>query len=80
MVDVIIQSSLLDPAARPLIDGLAQEYDSLYGNPDRPGGARAEILRYPTEAFGLPLEFSSPPARWRDNRWRRFYEPRRRNR
>lgn len=55
MVDVIIQSSLLEPAARPLIDALVQEYDSLYGNPDRPGGARAEILRYPTEAFWAPL-------------------------
>lgn len=55
MVDIIVQSSLLDPAAQPLIDGLVHEYDSRYANLDRPGGARTEILRYPTEAFAAPL-------------------------
>lgn len=55
MVDIITQSSLLDPAAQPLIDGLVHEYDSRYANLDRPGGARTEILRYPTEAFSPPL-------------------------
>lgn len=55
MVDTIIQSSPLDPAAQPLIDGLVQEYGDRYGNLDRPGGARAEILRYPIEAFSAPL-------------------------
>ena len=55
MVDIISQSSLLDAAAQPLIDGLVHEYDSRYANLDRPGGARSEILRYPTEAFAPPL-------------------------
>ena len=55
MVDTIIQSSLLDPAAQPLIDGLVQEYDSRYGHLDHAGGARTEILRYPREAFSEPL-------------------------
>lgn len=55
MVDIISQSSLLDPAAQPLVDGLVYEYDSRYANLDRPGGARAEILRYPAEAFEPPL-------------------------
>lgn len=55
MVDIIAQSSLLEPAAQPLIDGLVHEYNSRYANLDRPGGARAEILRYPSEAFASPL-------------------------
>ncbi|MFD1198098.1 GNAT family N-acetyltransferase [Brucella gallinifaecis] len=55
MVDIIFQSSLLDPAAQPLIDGLVHEYDNRYANLERPGGARAEILRYPVEAFAPPL-------------------------
>ncbi|KAB2710447.1 GNAT family N-acetyltransferase [Brucella intermedia] len=55
MVDIIVQSSLLDPAAQPLIDGLVHEYDSRYANLDRPGGARGEILRYPAEVFAPPL-------------------------
>ncbi|MDT6941462.1 GNAT family N-acetyltransferase [Brucella pseudogrignonensis] len=55
MVDIITQSSLLDPAADPLIDGLVHEYESRYANLDRPGGARTEILRYPIEAFAPPL-------------------------
>lgn len=55
MVDIITHSSLFDPAAQPLIDGLVHEYDIRYANLDRPGGARAEILRYPVEAFSAPL-------------------------
>jgi len=55
MVDIIVQHSPLHPAAQPLIDGLVHEYDSLYADLDRPGGARTEILRYPTEAFTPPL-------------------------
>ncbi|MGU3576593.1 GNAT family N-acetyltransferase [Brucellaceae bacterium C25G] len=55
MTDIIFQSSLLDQASQPLIDGLVQEYDRRYGNLDRSGGARAEILRYPAEAFSSPL-------------------------
>ena len=55
MVDIIVQSSLLNPASQPLIDGLAHEYDLRYADLDRSGGARAEILRYPTDAFAPPL-------------------------
>ncbi|MEN5278945.1 GNAT family N-acetyltransferase [Brucella sp. TWI432] len=55
MIDVITQSSLFDPAAQPLIDGLVHEYESRYANLDRPGGARTEILRYPVEVFSPPL-------------------------
>ncbi|WP_416409155.1 GNAT family N-acetyltransferase [Agrobacterium rosae] len=51
MADTIVRSSLLEQAAQPLIDGLASEYDKRYGADSRPGGARAEILRYPVQAF-----------------------------
>ena len=55
MSDIIIRSSLLDPAAEPLIDGLASEYNARYGAASRPGGARAEIMRYPSALFSPPL-------------------------
>ena len=55
MVDIIVQSSLLNPAAQPLIDGLVHEYDLRYADLDRSGGARTEILRYPADAFAPPL-------------------------
>lgn len=55
MNDIIVRSSLLDPAAEPLIDGLASEYDGRYGAASRPGGARAEIMRYPSALFAPPL-------------------------
>ncbi|MGX7704970.1 GNAT family N-acetyltransferase [Methylobacterium sp. Gmos1] len=55
MTDVIVRSSPLEPAAQPLLDGLVAEYDGRYGAVSRPGGARAEILRYPAEAYRPPL-------------------------
>ncbi|GJD65311.1 GNAT family N-acetyltransferase [Methylobacterium frigidaeris] len=55
MADIIVRSSPLEPAAQPLLDGLVAEYDGRYGAASRPGGARAEILRYPAEAYRPPL-------------------------
>ncbi|TIX90284.1 GNAT family N-acetyltransferase [Rhizobium sp. P44RR-XXIV] len=55
MTDIIVRSSLLDPAAQPLIDGLVSEYDARYGAASRPGGARTEIMRYPMALFSPPL-------------------------
>lgn len=55
MSDIIIQSSHHDAAAQPLVEGLIREYDGRYGANNRPGGARAELLRYPVEAFRPPL-------------------------
>lgn len=55
MTDVIVRSSPLEPAAQSLLDGLVAEYDGRYGAVNRPGGARAEILRYPAEAYRPPL-------------------------
>ncbi|TGD96171.1 GNAT family N-acetyltransferase [Methylobacterium nonmethylotrophicum] len=55
MADVIVRSSPLEPAAQVLLDGLVAEYDGRYGAASRPGGARAEILRYPAEAYRPPL-------------------------
>ncbi|NTJ36318.1 GNAT family N-acetyltransferase [Agrobacterium rhizogenes] len=55
MTDIIVRSSLLDPAAQPLIDGLVSEYDGRYGAASRPGGARTEIMRYPMALFSPPL-------------------------
>ncbi|MCX8999657.1 GNAT family N-acetyltransferase [Rhizobiaceae bacterium BDR2-2] len=51
----IIQSSPLAPEAEPLLEGLILEYDGRYGAASRPGGARAEIGRYPAHAFSPPL-------------------------
>lgn len=51
----IIQSTPLAPEAQPLLEGLILEYDGRYGAASRPGGARAEIERYPTHAFTPPL-------------------------
>ncbi|NTG04852.1 GNAT family N-acetyltransferase [Agrobacterium rhizogenes] len=55
MTDIIVRSSLLDPSAQPLIDGLVSEYDGRYGAESRPGGARTEIMRYPMALFSPPL-------------------------
>ncbi|MGY2046861.1 GNAT family N-acetyltransferase [Methylobacterium sp. JK268] len=54
MADLVLRSSPAESAAQPLLDGLVAEYDGRYGA-DRPGGARAEILRYPAEAYRPPL-------------------------
>lgn len=55
MPDVIIRSTLLDPSTQPLIEGLISEYDGRYGAASRPGGARAEIFRYPDGINTPPL-------------------------
>ncbi len=55
MTDIVVRSSLLEPAAQPLIDGLVSEYDGRYGAASRPGGARAEIFRYTVSLFSHPL-------------------------
>ena len=54
MVDVILRSSPRAAAAQPLIEGLVAESARRYGT-DRPGGARAEVERYPAEAFVPPV-------------------------
>lgn len=55
MSDIIIHSSPLAPEAQPLVEGLIGEYDGRYGDLSRPGGARAELFRYPPQAFAPPF-------------------------
>lgn len=50
MSDRILRSSPLAAEAKALIDGLVDESARRYGI-DRPGGARAEVERYPAQAF-----------------------------
>ncbi|PZP40969.1 MAG: N-acetyltransferase [Azospirillum brasilense] len=54
MSETIIHSSLLAPEAQAVLDGLVAESADRYGT-DRPGGARAEVDRYPPAAFVPPL-------------------------
>jgi GNAT superfamily N-acetyltransferase len=54
MSDLLVYTSTLDPRARPLFDELAFEYDSRYDVRFNPEGARAELQRYPPEAFAAP--------------------------
>jgi GNAT superfamily N-acetyltransferase len=54
MADRIVQTTPLDPSARPLIDDLIREYDSRYGTRFDPAGAAAELSRYPAELFAPP--------------------------
>ena len=54
MTDQVVHASPLDPRARPLIEDLIYEYDSRYGDFFDPGGAAAELNRYPPEAFAPP--------------------------
>lgn len=54
MTLTILRSSPLAPEARPLIEDLIREYDSRYGTSFDPAGARAEVYRYPPEAFAPP--------------------------
>lgn len=51
----VIVSSPFAPEALPLLEALIVEYDTRYGVESRPGGARAEIERYPARAFTPPL-------------------------
>lgn len=54
MPDIIIAASPLDPQAQPLVEDLIREYDSRYGTLFDAKGARAELFRYPPEAFAAP--------------------------
>ncbi len=54
MTDLIIQTTPLDPRAKPLITDLIFEYDSRYGDLFDRDGAAAELNRYPPEAFAPP--------------------------
>lgn len=53
----IIDTTLLDPVARPLLDALQFEYATRYREfrPDSAASANEELLRYPPELF-LPPE------------------------
>jgi GNAT superfamily N-acetyltransferase len=57
MSEQFIYTSVHDPLARPLFDGLEQEYDSRYADVRRRigGSAREELERYPAEAFAAPV-------------------------
>ncbi|MFT3688315.1 GNAT family N-acetyltransferase [Paenirhodobacter sp.] len=52
--DFTLRSSPLAPEAQPLIEDLIREYDARYGTTFDPAGARAEVFRYPPEAFAPP--------------------------
>lgn len=49
--DVFVYTTLLDPRAQPLIDELALEYDSRYGDLMRAESEVPEIHRYPAALF-----------------------------
>ncbi|WP_122519321.1 GNAT family N-acetyltransferase [Pannonibacter phragmitetus] len=50
----LIFSSPAHPRALPLVEDLIREYDSRYGTVFNPEGARAELYRYPPDAFTPP--------------------------
>lgn len=56
MSERFLYTSTLDPLARPLFDGLEQEYGSRYHDVIKRigGSARDELQRYPAEEFALP--------------------------
>jgi len=54
MSEQFLCTTPLDPRARPLLEGLAFEYDSRYGDVLREPGAPREIDRYPPEVFAPP--------------------------
>ena len=54
MAETIIHPSVSAPEAQIVLDGLAADYGRLYGT-SRPGGARADIDRYPAAVFVPPL-------------------------
>lgn len=54
MTDRIVFSSPNDPRAQPLVEDLIREYDNRYGFVFNAEGARAELYRYPPEAFAPP--------------------------
>lgn len=54
MADAFVETTPLDPRARPLIEDLIREYDGRYGTLFEPAGAATELNRYPAEAFAPP--------------------------
>ncbi|ABE36294.1 acetyltransferase domain protein [Paraburkholderia xenovorans LB400] len=52
----IIDATLLDPVARPLLDALQVEYATRYREfrPDSAASASEELVRYPAELFAPP--------------------------
>jgi GNAT superfamily N-acetyltransferase len=54
MSDTFLYTSPSDPKAQPLLDELLQEYQSRYGTFFDAEGAKAELNRYPAEAFQPP--------------------------
>lgn len=54
MSDSFLYTSVLDPLAQPLLDELLFEYDSRYGTFFNAEGAKAELSKYPPEAFSPP--------------------------
>ncbi|KAF1017418.1 MAG: hypothetical protein GAK31_00683 [Stenotrophomonas maltophilia] len=55
--ETFVYTSVDDPRAQPLFDGLEQEYDSRYADVRRRigGSAREELQRYPAQAFAAPV-------------------------
>ena len=54
MSDSFFYTSVKDPLATPLLEELLFEYDSRYGTFFNAEGARAELNKYPPEAFSPP--------------------------
>lgn len=54
MADELVYTSTLDSRAAPLIEALTAEYDARYGTYFNAEGAKAEMNRYPPEAFAPP--------------------------
>lgn len=54
MSDSFLYTSVKDPLATPLLEELLFEYDSRYGTYFNAEGAKAELNKYPPEAFSPP--------------------------
>lgn len=54
MSDTFLYTSTSDPRATPLLDELLYEYETRYGTFFDAEGAKAEMNRYPAEAFAPP--------------------------
>ncbi|MFM9923756.1 GNAT family N-acetyltransferase [Variovorax sp. H27-G14] len=54
MREEFVYTTPLDPRAKPLLDGLAFEYDTRYGDVLREPGEPREIDRYPAHLFAPP--------------------------
>src|SRR4029453_13453998 len=50
----VLSLPMRDPRVRPLLDELAVEYETRYGNLFGTGGAAEELNRYPAEEFEAP--------------------------